>query len=279
MIRVNVDLGEIKGLVEETKDAMEQAMAEAVRNLAAMGHAKAVELAGQKLHSRRQKFVDALHYEQVDANTWVISLDAKVRWIDDGMQPHNMIDDLLKSKKVKRAKDGSSYVIVPFEHGPGKGGSNTPQAQLDLVSTVKTEMKKRKIPFGKIETDAGGTPKIGKLHSFDIMKDPIKTANGPGQGKGPVGAVRQGWSKDGKSGTPFLQGVQVYQNKVKDKFGNEKVKRSIMTFRVASSKHKSQDRWNHPGTQAMNIFEDVAKWAQEMFDREIAPQILAKLGI
>lgn len=284
MFSVNIDVSQIADLVGETRKAADAAMQEAARNLTAMTHAKIVELAGQKLHSRRQMFVDGLSYHQVAADTWLISLDAKVRWIDDGMKPHNMIDDLLRSKKTKTAKDGSRYVVVPFNHGPGRGATNSTPAQMDLVSTIKSEMKRRGIPFGTVERDASGSPKTGRLHSFDIMKEPLKTANAPGQGRGPVGDVRQGPNArqlvgggPGGGGTPFLQGVSVYQNKVKDRFGNTKVQRSIMTFRVASSKHKGQDRWNHPGTEPMNILEDAAKWAMETFDREIAPGIIARV--
>lgn len=285
MFSVNIDVSEIANLVGETRKAADMAMQEAARNLTAMTHAKIVELAGSKLHSRRQMFVDGLSYQQVAADTWLINLDAKVRWIDDGMPAHNMLDDLLKSKKAKTAKDGSRYVVVPFNHGPGKGASNSTPAQMDLVATIKSEMKRKNIPFGTIEKDASGQAKTGRLHSFDIMKEPLKTANGPGQGHGPIGDVRQGPNQrqnvgggPGGGGTPFLQGVSVYQNKVKDRFGNTSVKRSIMTFRVASSKHKEQgNRWNHPGTDPMNILEDAAKWAMETFDREIAPGIIAKV--
>lgn len=267
MLFVNVDLSEIAELLN-LKDGLKAATDGAARDLAAMTHAKAVELAGERLHSRRQMFVDALKYHQVSDDMWVVSLDAKMRWIDDGQTQHNMLDALLASPKAKRAKDGSRFVVVPFDHSPGQGKTQTTPAEQDLINVVKAEMKRRGIPFGKIETDASGQAKTGKLHAFDIKSLPIKTSDGPGMGKGAVGDVRQG-----PTGTPFLQGVNVYQGKAKD----GKTKRSVLTFRIASSKHKGQDRWDHPGVPPANILEDAMKWAAEAFEKEMAPGILNKV--
>src|SRR6185503_3171131 len=92
-----------------------------------------------------------------------------------------------------------------------------------------------------------------------------KMTDGPGMGSGPIGEARQG-----SSGIPFLQNVSVYQGQDK----NGKTKRSVMTFRVASSKHKDQGRWEHPGIPASNILSEASEWAVEEFKRELAPAIL-----
>src|SRR4051794_21540358 len=78
-------------------------------------YAHLVEKARDRLHTRKALFLDHLKYFPLDDKTFVVSLDAKARWIDDGMDAHSMLDDLLKSKKAKRAKDGSTYVVVPFQ--------------------------------------------------------------------------------------------------------------------------------------------------------------------
>jgi hypothetical protein len=266
---VNVDLSEVGELLNLGK-ALKSATDEAARDLAAMTHAKAAELAGERLHSRRKMFVDALKYYQIQEDLWVVSLDAKARWIDDGQSQHSMLDALLASPKAKRAKDGSKYLVVPFDHSPGQGKTQVTPADQDLINVIKGELKRRGVPFGKVETDSAGQAKIGRLHSFDIGSKPLKTDEGPGMGKGPVGSVRQG-----PTGTPFLQGVNVYQGKGKD----GKVKRAIMTFRVASSKHKSQQRWEHPGNAGVNIMDDAAKWAVDTFEKDIAPGVLSKVLI
>lgn len=267
MLKINLDMADLLKIESGISDAAKQAMKKYGDQLVAQTRAHIVEEAHKKLHTRRQMFVDALHHHQVNEDTWVISLDAKARWIDDGMPPHNMIDDLLKSKKTKRAKDGSAYLVVPFEHN--KGPTQMTPAQKTLLDTVKAELKKRKIPYGKIEKNAAGEAKLGRLHSFDIKHAPLKSAPGPGTGKGPVGKVMQG-----PTGIPLLQGVSIYQKKVKDKAGKESVKRSIMTFRVVSSKMKGQGRWDHPGLPAAKLMEDGQEWAQRQWEQEIVPQIV-----
>lgn len=270
MLFVNVDVGELADLMG-IKGALKNASDGAARDLAALAHAKITDLAGQKLKSRRKMYVTGLKYDEVEEGVWVITLDAKVRWIDDGMPQHNMLDDLLKSPKAKRSKkDGSKYVVVPFQHGPGMGKGTTTPAQQDLIATVKAQMKARGIPFGGIEKNAQGQAKMGRLHSFDITNAPVKTIDGPGQGKGPKGEVKQG-----PTGIPFLQGVSVYQS-LDDK---GKPQRQILTFRIASSKHRDQGRWEHPGTPAMNLMEEGMEWALETWEKEIAPGIVQKAAI
>ncbi len=269
MLMVNLDIAELAELMN-VKDAIKDATDGAARDLAAMTHGKIAELAGQKLHSRREMFVTGLKYHQESDDLWIVSLDAKVRWVDDGLPAHSMLDDLLASPKAKKAKDGSKYIVVPFGHGPGAGKTSTTPPQQDLISTVKKAMKARGIPFGTIEKDDNGSAKLGRLHSFDITKAPVKSLDGPGQGKGPKGAVKQG-----PTGIPFLQGVSVYQSQGP----GGKTKRQILTFRVASSKHREQSRWEHPGTTPMNLMEEGMQWAMETWQKEIAPAIVSKISM
>lgn len=276
MFHVNIDLSGLAGLKEFESEAR-KACESAARDLAAMTHSKAVELAGERLHSRRQMFVDSLSIHE-DSGVSIVSLSGSARWIDDGMEPHSMLDDLLKSPKAHHAKDGSVYLVVPFEHGPGKGASNSPASQAQIVETVKAEMKKRKIPWAKIERDDQGRPKLGKLHSFDVNHAPLKTDSGPGQGWGAVGDVRQGPNErqkvgggPGGGGIPFLQGVAVYQKATE----GGKTKRSVMTFRIASSKHEG--RWRHPGLDPVNIIDDTYKWAMEQVESVITPKLIDKI--
>ncbi len=271
MFFINLDLTPLlavgQGFDESTKAAMKQAG----DRLTKMVKAHLVEEANKKLHTRRQMFIDGLSTLQLDDDTWVVNLDAKVRWIDDGMSAHNMIDDLLKSPKAKTAKDGSKYMVVPFQHK--KGPTQMTPAQKTLLDTIKSELKSRGIGYGKMETGKDGKPKLGLLHSFDIKHSPIKTANTPGQGKGPVGKVMQG-----PTGIPLLQGVRVYQREHTNAKGEKSVKWDIMTFRVASSKHKGQGRWDHPGTEAVHLMEEAFQWAKQAWEREIVPQLTMQLA-
>jgi len=279
MIGINIDLSELKGLSEGIEAALKSASEEAAKNLSAMLYAKAVELANERLHTRRKKFIEALSQSE-EGGIYILSLDESVNWIDDGMEPHSMVENLLKSPKAKRAKDGSSYLVVPFEHGPGKGPAQNSPEQQGLVDAIKSEMKRQKIPFSKVERDKSGKPKMGLLHKFNV-KTPNKTSDGPGQGWGPTGQPRQGPNANqklsqkkktpGGGGTPHLHGVSVYQTPD----GKGGAKRSIMTFRIVSSKHGG-DRWKHPGLEGVNIMADTFDWANEEIDK-MTPQLLDML--
>lgn len=271
MFFLNLDIAPLLNVAEKLTDAAKAAMRKHGELLVAQTRAHIVEQANIKLHTRRQLYVDNLTHLQVDENTWVINLDAKARWIDDGMPEHNMIDDLLKSSKAKTAKDGSKYVVIPFQHK--KGPTQMTPAQATLLNTIKSELAKQKIPYGKLETGGDGKVKLGLLHKLDIKDAPIKNSNAPGQGKGPVGAVMQG-----NTGIPLLQGLRIYQTKVKDKSGHESIRRDIMTFRIASSKQKGQGKWDYPGTSAVPLMAEGYDWAKRQWETNIVPGLIADIN-
>jgi hypothetical protein len=266
-----MDLSALLNLEQELTPRAKAAMQQAAQHLATQTHAHILERSQSQLHSTRAKYANALGFYQENPHTWVVSLDASAMWIEAGFSKREMLDDLLKSPKAKTARDGSRFVVVPFDQN--KAPTQSTQAQQDLTATVKSELKKRKIPYGKLEKDKDGNVKTGVLHRFDVMTKPIKTQNAPGMGAGPIGAVRQG-----PTGIPFLQGIQVSQRANKMADGGTKYSRHITTFRVASSKHKGTGRWVHPGLQARNFFEEAFDWSKMTFEQQMVPQILEELA-
>lgn len=292
LLYINVDISELEDLIQ-AEDLAKEALKKAATNLTVATRGKIVELASQRLHTRRQKFIKALTHFQLDETTFVVNLDASARWIDEGMPEHNMLDDLLSSDKAKTSKDGKSkYIIVPFQHNKVKQARTPEQEQ--LLGQIKKEMAKVGATPNKIENDPTGKPKLGLVRSMDITKGPAST------GRSPIGRG-VGGPAVGPTGIPLLKGVRVYQKEIKDENGEAKIGRFIMTFRVASSKHaggappetttsawrkkhtgadgktKSQARWQHPGTEATNLMEEGMKWALEQWSKEIAPGIIAEL--
>lgn len=281
MLLIDLDLRPLFNMAAGLEGKLREAAQIAGNELAPAVHAHIVEEANKKLHARRQAFIEGVSFKQEGPDTWLIVLDAKARWIDDGLEPHEMIDDLLsqrsgKAKGPKTSKDGSRYRVIPFFHGPGKGGTSQTPAEASLQATIKSELKKannqltgnRGIPYAKIENGADGKPATGLLHSFDITNAPSKTGNGPGQGWGPIGSVRQG-----ATGIPFLQGVRIYQRQVKGADGKPTVKRAIMTFRTVSSKMKGTGRWFHPGLPPAKIFDEAHAWGIRKWENEILPKV------
>lgn len=271
MVYIHVDVSELLGL-SDIKDKVDQAAKDALRDLSYKTHNHIVEEVQGKLHSTREKYLAQLKPPTLlEDGVWLIELGDKAMWIEEGIEPnHDMLDDLLKSKKAKTAKDGSKYIVVPFKHN--EKPSNMTPAQKSLQDTIKKEFKSRNIPYGKMEVDAGGNAKKGLLHSFDIKNAPIKTSNLPGQGKGPVGQVMQGPTK-----IPLLQGVRVYQKEITDKLGKKHMQKAVMTFRVASSKHKGQGRWIHPGLDAKKFFDEAADWALKQWEDNIKEKVMVSV--
>jgi len=267
MYNINIDLSCLAGF-KDLADIIKQEAEQAANDLSIQVHAKALELANERLHSRRQMFVEALSLTHEGNGEHYLSLAQGSVWIDDGMEPHSMLDALLNSPSAKTSKDGHKYLVVPFQHvGPGKGPTNTPESSKETVDTVRAELKKRKIPLAKIERDAQGRPKMGKIHSFNIEDKPLKSGEGPGQGHGPVGGVKQG-----KTGIPFLRGVSVYQSATP----SGGTKKSVLTFRVATS--KNPDGFFHPGLQPVHIFDSVYAWALEEVESHITPDLIERIA-
>ncbi len=245
--------------------ALEQHLKQAGEALTVSTHGHIVEQAQQKLHSSRQKYVDALSFTKIGDDAWVISLDPSAMWIEEGIPPGTeMIDWLLgpgrngKGKGIKTAKDGSRYRSIPLQQN--KGPTQSTPKQNSLTDMLKTAMKERKIPYGGIEKDASGKPKVGLLHSFDVSK----LANGKTVPKG-------------RSGASMLQGVRVYQKPVKDKQGNTSVKKAIMTFRTVSTKQKGTGAWVHPGVEAKHFLDEAYEWALKQWSEKIVPDLLDKV--
>jgi hypothetical protein len=241
---VNADdiANEMKAFKEEAKQAIE----ESVKQLSAMTHAKVVELAQEKLKSTRKIYTDNLDYQELVPGLWVVSLDQPALWIEEGRKSGDMTQDLLKTG-AHIAKDGSRYKAIPFDHG--KPPSQMDPFSRNLVAKIKSELKKANIPFKKLELNADGSPRIGRLHTMNISSP----------------------HPSSRASHPALSGLTIYQTKG----ANGKVRRDIMTFRMVSDKHKGS-KWIHPGRDAEGFFEKALQWAEDQWEREILPQIMAR---
>lgn len=259
-LKVEINADQILNEVGANLQAMAKDIHDGVKALSANTHAHILEQSAQRLHSRQQMFNSGLQYQQLDDHTWVITVPASIRWIEDGMKAGSMLPALLRSPKAKTAKDGSRYIVVPFKHSDSnrhRGPSTASAFAKQLANQVRSEMRRRGIPYQRpVERGPDGKPKLGLLHAFDIMNSP----------------KRPHWT------SPALQGVRVYQHMTKGKRGEDVVSRDVMTFRVASSKHAGQ-KWEHPGLQPMNFLEEAQRWALQEWGFSILPEILKKYSV
>lgn len=275
LLGLELDLSGLASLLTIGR-TLNQEAASAARDLTAMAHGKATELANARLHSRRQLFLDSLHVGQVENGTWFLQLDARAAWIEDGMPPHDMLPGLLASPKAKTTKDGHRYVVVPFRHGPAQAA---PASSQPMVQAVRQAMRQRGIPWAKVERDAGGRALAGRLHSFDVDA-PLKTADGPGQGWGTVGDVRQGPNDRQRQGggpagggTPFLSKVSVYQRGG----AGGTTRRDIVTFRIASDSQRDTGMWFHPGLEGSHVLDATYQWVVQTWEKQILPAMMERI--
>ena len=260
MLNLHINIDEIVAQMQQEATQAQEMVKVAVATLATATNQQIVKQVNDKLHSRREKYKDALSFKQVADNLWVIELDAKAMWIEEGKEAGSMLDDLLKSPKAKTDKDGHKYLIVPFEHTkpPTK---QTVEAQ-SITDILKKGLKQAGVGFKKLDRNPDGSVKQGLVHKGDYG-----------------GPKKPHWSNRA------LDGVRVYQHAMKnpdgspktDKKGNAMGRRDIMTFRIASEKHRGK-KWEYPGIEGTHFFEHAWEWAIQKWETEILPKLLAEGG-
>lgn len=253
-IKLNFNIDAV-GIAEQFKSfklEVEQDLNKAVANLAAITHAKVAELASAELKSSRQPFMDSLGFEEISPGVWVISVDESGLWVEEGIESNKDMKPDLLAKNFKTSKDGNRYKAIPFDYSTPPS-QQTPSAAL-AISYLKSQLRKEKIPFKKIERNDDGSPKVGKLHELDF-----------GNRRGTMGGPSKG-------NTPQFKNLSIYQSVTKS--GN--VRRDILTFRTVSSGPGSQGKWHHPGLQAKHFLDRALDFAMKTWEEQILPEIFEK---
>jgi hypothetical protein len=251
-LNFNIDAAALADQFKSFKLEVEQDLNKAVANLAAITDAKVKEMASKELKSSRQPFMDSLGFEEISPGVWIISVDESGLWVEEGIESNKDMKPDLLAKDFKTSKDGNRYKAIPFDYGTAPS-TQTPSTQM-VVSYLKSQLRKEKIPFRKIEKNVDGSPKVGKLHELDFG-NPRGTMGGPGKGN-----------------TPQFKNLSIYQSVTKS--GN--VRRDILTFRTVSSGPGSQGKWHHPGLEAKKFLDRALDWAMKEWEEKILPEVMEK---
>lgn len=267
-IELKIDLEDLMSQIKIITNELVKDVQGSIGALAVATQKHIKEEAQNKLHSFREKYLESLsEAEQVDKNLWVITLSADASWIETGIpKDWDMKPGLLNNKNAKGpikstvGKDGKKYRIIPMNQGQtptqlasgrdtldmnGKSVGNGHQQ--NMIDLVKYTLKKKGIPYKKLEVDGDNKPRLGKLHSLDISS-PIP----------------------GKGNTEQLKGLNIYQTKQKD----GSVKRTLTTFRTV--KEGDDGKWIHPPVAAANFFKHAKEFAEREWEEKIMPAILEK---
>lgn len=242
-LKFDINADEILAQFKELKDEVKKNMEDSLRNLVTLTRARIVEQTEVLSSATNRIYMEALgNEEEVATNVWVIALDEKALWIEEGIEAnHDMKPDLLK---------GKPYRVIPFRYDRPES-RNTPFTQ-GLIGEIKQKLKVEKLSISKIEKNKDGSPKIGKLHEFDFG--------------GPI---------PGRGNTPALTRLTVYQSQQKD---SSKIRRDVLTFRTVSAGPASDGKWIHPGYQGKKFMDKAMDKAMKDWEEQILPEILAKWG-
>lgn len=261
-IKVNLDVSALTQYLENFAKEITKDLKQSIHALATGAHNHIKKDAQKNLHSFRQQYLDNLSPpEKIDDFLWVITLNEKAEWIETGRpQPYDMKIGLLK--KGKLSKDGVLYRVVPMNQGkaPTEMSSGNKEDEQEMVNKVRAELKKKGIPYKKLEVDSHGSPRHG---GFDANGNPIPLR---------LHTLNIDSHIPGKGVSPQLHGINIYQTKHKD----GSVKRSITTFRTVTSSEDQQDKWIHPPVEARNFFEKAKVWAEQEFETIILPALMEK---
>jgi hypothetical protein len=248
-LRFHVDVERLSKQFDSLKKDVQQDLTKGVENLATMTHAKTLELAGEELTSLQKMYKDNVEFSNPAENFWVVTLKEPAMWIEEGRKG-GFMEELLNGKSGRTGKNGK-YAIIPFEHS--KNPSEQSAKAYDLAKEIQYELKKKGVNWKKIELNEDGSPRLGRLHSFNFDN---------------ARAIAQKATHK----NPLTKGVSVYQTKQKD----GSVRRDIMTFRVISEKHRNEGAWVHPGRKGNKIMDKAFDWAMQTWEREILPAIFEK---
>lgn len=226
------------------------------------------ELKGYNLETYLGKGGENLTWKKVSDRLWVVALDPKAAYIEEGREPVSMATDQWLLKNAKKAKDGSSYKVIPMpQGGSNKGLAGTNAA---LNSMAKKVIRDAKINMKTIERHENGSPKIGIVKKLNPAA-PFTQAQAPSLFSKPRSAADA--AKSGlkpHEGIFKLAGLAVTQKEGK----NGKVSKEAVTFRVVSSKHRAEGRWMAPRVPAANFFQRTTDW----INNEAWPAILKSIA-
>ena len=257
---------DIKDLTKE----MEAKARQNVQVLAAQAHAMILAKAQSKLTSTRKIYTDALGLQKIassgDNEVWAVTLNKNAGWIEDGNPNYNMLDGFLKSPKAKMGKNGK-YLIIPFEHS--KSANEQSETQSAISKYAKSILKEHGLD--KTVT-RDGKPILGKVASLKI--------------NGNQGALKV-TGRDGKAisigndqpvsrfNRPLLNGLTVYQSEMRDKHGSvlknkdgqSRIKKSILTFRIAAESQRGSGLWQKKAMPGLKAFEETERELDQIWEQ------------
>lgn len=277
---VDIDLGSQLNLSAGINAQLFPLVNQAVNGIAQATAARWVEAVQRaKLWSgEKDAYAKTISYKMTGDFTAVVSSDYKfVQDIETGRPPRDLKRMLDTSSKVRRTKDGTRFLVIPFRHNtPGNSGgmptsvhalasgmrssSVSGMGQREVGQTVKLSPRTGMTP-------AKGTPFMSSLSSKSAAMTSARTytwgdrlMKGAMKEAGIGAADRRRYSGMVKMDTSTPGGAK---------------SSAYLTFRIMSEKSKG---WIIPAQPGQNIAESVAKEMQPIADTILAEAVKRSLG-
>jgi len=248
-LKFEINADEVLSAFTQFKEQAKKAMEESFQKMVFDTYADVVKQASSLSSATNQVYMAALKQPmEITSNVWVIALDAKALWIEEGIEANkDMKPGLLK---------GADYKVIPFKYDK-KPSASTPMTQA-LMAEINQKLRKHDLSLSKIERDSKGSPKQGMLHEFDMS----------GKGR------HVSWIKRKSDETHPLTRLRIYQGP--DASG--KIKREAMVFRTVTSGPASAGKFIHPGYEAKHFMDKAMDKAIREWEDLRLPEIFAKWG-
>lgn len=229
-ISIKIRAEELGKSIDNIADGVEQALQNAVSQLATAAYSEAIRLANQRLHQTKQDYINSLEFTKLDDNVYAITLKGQsANATEDGYSGFDMKPGLLSGPKAKIAQDGTRFNTIPLRTEPY---SQAPAS--DKVKNMRDAVRTL----------------IGERGLDKIIKDPS------------TGIAKQGIvARVYDTGVKDMEGLV----KVQRNYGKS-TSSYYMTFRTVSDR-SSANSWKHPGYSGAHIFPDVEHYIEEQLDQ------------
>lgn len=228
-INIKLEAEKLKKDLDLLSKQTQRNLKTAIKQLSLNVYNEADRLASEKLITSREDYRNALKYQQLSDDTYIIYLDpqsASANAIEKGWEPFNMIKGLVNGPKSRVSKEGKRYNIIPFRQRP-YSKEPTKQVVADMREAIQSIIKDKNI--GKTVKEFNDKT----ITFFEGIED------------------------------PRLQGL----TKITSPIEGKKAKHTqYFIWRVVSENSKIPS-WNHPGYKGANIFNDLERYVQLNIDR------------
>jgi hypothetical protein len=288
---IHVNIAEAASKLNQTTDLIGTQITQAVGQVAAGTHAfilqKAkAELTGYKKFAYLGYKDENVRWVDLGNGMWVVEVDEKARWLEEG-RDRVFMEWLLKNAKT--AKDGSKYKVIPMPQDKGplplkkgadlsKVGSPWTQKDSPLATVTKRLLAANNVSLGSeaIQRGPDKKPLTGIVQHINLGREEVN-ADVRTQDNGnrrDYFSMPRSADMAGKIGLKPHEGIFMLKGMVITQTANEEtaqsphgVRREAITYRVISSKHQQEGRWFYPKVEAFNAVPEAAEWAQKELDK------------